>query len=389
MHSDAGFGFWGSNLTIDGYNLLILIGAIHGLILSLLLVSARTNRPASVLLALVLVFYTLPVLRSVLHDIGFFSESGLWFLSFEMLYGLGPALYLYATFASDPSRRFRLVELLHFAPVAAEIAYYFSPLYAQPQSYYFGYPQTVSHVVWMVEQAGAVLSLVIYLIMTNALLARYSGWVKANFSDANAKTLVWLRRPIVLYTVFFALWLTLRGIDIAFLGDNLASPAYQPLLLFLSVSTYWIGTKGFLESRVDESGFAESGAEPREDPADLAMLQPIFAELQRVMFEERLYLSNGLTLGQLSERAGLKKNDVSKAINTIGKVNFYDFVNSYRIEEFKSRASADSESGTMMELAMHCGFGSKATFNHAFKRSTGLTPSQFVGQLSATRSVPE
>lgn len=69
---------------------------------------------------------------------------------------------------------------------------------------------------------------------------------------------------------------------------------------------------------------------------------------------------------------------ISQVINETFELNFFNFVNNYRIEEAKEiLKSKDSEKYTIEGVAKMVGFNSKSSFNNAFKRSTGLTPSEF------------
>ena len=73
-----------------------------------------------------------------------------------------------------------------------------------------------------------------------------------------------------------------------------------------------------------------------------------------------------------------KKFGVNKKV---GK-NFYDFVNQYRLEEFKRLLSDPKNRNlTLLSLAIDCGFNSKSSFNRHFKKVTGQTPSQYFAAL--------
>ena len=77
---------------------------------------------------------------------------------------------------------------------------------------------------------------------------------------------------------------------------------------------------------------------------------------------------------------------ISEVLNGLLKQNFFDYINNYRIEEFKRLASMPENSKeTNLSLAFVSGFNSKTAFNTAFKKFTGHTPSQFrSGLRSAT-----
>ncbi|MFC2443179.1 MAG: helix-turn-helix domain-containing protein, partial [Capnocytophaga ochracea] len=72
-------------------------------------------------------------------------------------------------------------------------------------------------------------------------------------------------------------------------------------------------------------------------------------------------------------------NHLSQIINQYEEKNFYDFVNSYRVEEFITLAKKDIDKNfNLLGLAYEAGFNSKSSFNQVFKKITGKTPSEFV-----------
>lgn len=365
-------------MTVNGYNLIILLGAGHGLLLSLLLVFSRRNsRLGNVLLALVLVFYTLPVLRVVLLDMDVFHSYQLWFLSLELLYGLGPSLYLYAKTVSEPNYVLRKTDFIHFVPVILEIVYYFSPVYRQLGQYTLTAPQDIYHLIWIIEQVGSIVSIMVYLVLTNIILWKYGRWLRGNYSDTAKRALTWLRRPVILYSTFFALWFGTRAVDVFRFDDSMSIEPYYPLLILLSFSTYWIGTRGYFEIQIDVDGFGQSERKINIDPSDDVLLVPVYRELTRVMVQEKPFLDDDLSLSQLASQLKVNPRLLSRAINIKAGKNFYDFINQFRIDEFKRLVTTADKSKSLIDLAHDCGFGSKATFNNAFKRFTGMTPSEF------------
>jgi AraC-like DNA-binding protein len=75
-------------------------------------------------------------------------------------------------------------------------------------------------------------------------------------------------------------------------------------------------------------------------------------------------------------------NILSQVINTFERKSFYDYINGQRIEEFKKViATPDSRQFTLLALAFECGFNSKTAFNRNFRKSTGLSPSEYLRQV--------
>jgi len=100
--------------------------------------------------------------------------------------------------------------------------------------------------------------------------------------------------------------------------------------------------------------------------------------LRTIMVDEKLYLEQELSLGETAYKLGIHAHQLSKLINNQLQKNFFEFVNEYRVDEFKRLViNPENKHISLLGLAMDAGFNSKATFNRFFKNSTGLTPSEF------------
>jgi len=106
----------------------------------------------------------------------------------------------------------------------------------------------------------------------------------------------------------------------------------------------------------------------------------VLPQLTRLMEEEKVFLEPNLTLKSLSQRLYVHYNHLSQIINEhLGK-SFNDYINRYRIEEAKKKLTdphPKEARKTILDIAYETGFYSKSVFNTAFKKFTGMTPSQF------------
>lgn len=85
-----------------------------------------------------------------------------------------------------------------------------------------------------------------------------------------------------------------------------------------------------------------------------------------------------LTLGELAEQLGTTPHRLSEVLNGQLEMSFYDFINGYRVREVQERLiGPDGTRYTYLTLALDAGFASKSTFNAAFKKHTGMTPSDY------------
>ena len=102
------------------------------------------------------------------------------------------------------------------------------------------------------------------------------------------------------------------------------------------------------------------------------------AKLLALMDMEKPYLEPELSLADLSRRMHTNPVLLSQVINVGAGKNFNEFVNEYRVAEFKQRVRDPANSHlSFLGIALDCGFNSKATFNRAFRKCTGLSPGQY------------
>lgn len=87
-------------------------------------------------------------------------------------------------------------------------------------------------------------------------------------------------------------------------------------------------------------------------------------------------LGSELTLKKISAVAGLSPNYFSTQFKRINGVSLWDYITTKRIEKAVKRIRHSNGDCTMLEIALQCGFNNTANFNKAFKKHTGITPSQ-------------
>lgn len=100
--------------------------------------------------------------------------------------------------------------------------------------------------------------------------------------------------------------------------------------------------------------------------------------LLALMSSEKPFLEPQVSLSDLSEKLSVSAKQLSQVINQSFNKSFFDFINSYRIREAQQilRESKD-EKMTVLEVMFEVGFNSKSSFNTAFKKETGQTPTEF------------
>ena len=105
-------------------------------------------------------------------------------------------------------------------------------------------------------------------------------------------------------------------------------------------------------------------------------------EIEKIMETEKPYLRPDLTLPGLSEMLSIPRTRLSIILNEYIKQKFYDFLSTYRIKEAKRLMNSNSHNGNILQIAYDSGFNSKSTFYTAFKKITGMTPTEYLSKSS-------
>lgn len=107
-------------------------------------------------------------------------------------------------------------------------------------------------------------------------------------------------------------------------------------------------------------------------------LKRLFARLEVLMLSEKPYLNQDLKLSDVAARLDVSTVKLSQMLNVYAKTNYYDFVNRYRLDEFKMRLGDRHYANyTQLALAESCGF-KRSSFFATFKKVEGVTPMEYV-----------
>ena len=222
----------------------------------------------------------------------------------------------------------------------------------------------------------------IYLVMAFRLQSQHRVRMMEHYSNLERRSLDWLRTMLVVwggawmcFAIEEALWIF--GWDVAGLSTMLAIVEACALITFAHLALNQ-------PSLVGEVTKAELPAiKSRESNLDPERMARIAEILKTKMFEDKLYTENDLSLRRLADATGSTENHLSETFSQHLKTNFFHFVNGYRIDQAKRLLSTTDIS--IITIAFEVGFNSRSTFNSAFKKATGVTPSVFRSQVNAQR----
>jgi AraC-like DNA-binding protein len=222
--------------------------------------------------------------------------------------------------------------------------------------------------------------------------------IKDSFSHIERISLVWLRNVLI---ALFLLWIMYLFTEMASPWIGMTHEAWYALHLMVVSVIFALGYLGVRQPAIfsalkhqDQSHTAEPISDSAAGKLDTAapvsrdkyqksalteaQSETILHALQKVMVQQKPYLDDDLNLPKLAEILKISPHHLSQVINERLEVNFFDFVNRYRVEEAKRQlAKVQRRRPNILTIALDAGFNSKSAFYTAFKRHTEMTPSQF------------
>lgn len=168
---------------------------------------------------------------------------------------------------------------------------------------------------------------------------------------------------------------------------SVVSEIYPKHFLLVVILVYWIAYKLLQQKSDFSTRIAPEALNKIPDTLpkyaktglDFETSKLMGTQLQEYVETNKPYLDSSLTITDLGNLLSLSKHQISQVINSEFEVNFYEFINTYRINEFKKLSMDPSNNHlSLLGIAFESGFNSKATFNQVFKKKEGITPSAFL-----------
>jgi AraC-like DNA-binding protein len=383
-------------------HVVYVLGAAQGLFLAAVLASRQHASVPNRLLAAVMAVFSVDLAMAAYHASGTDAVfPALIGLDYPAGFLYGPLFYLYVRTLTEPRKKPRRRDLLHFLPFAL-LVLYLVPFYALSGAEKWALlqaPDARLRALAVVNPLKLVHGLA-YVVAVVARLRRHRRRVVETFSSTEHVTLNWLRNLTVGVVVMLAtagLLYALGAREAApILGLAPASVFDDLTLLSVTVFVYAIGYLGLRQPaifapRTVPAEAAPAPVLPASEPEpeevrpryarsgmDEATAAGIEAALLALMEAERPYRRGDLTLQDLADALGVSPHNLTEVLNTRLGRSFYDFVNGYRVREAQARlADPTYASWTVLAVGMEAGFNAKSSYNAVFKRATGMTPSQY------------
>lgn len=357
----------------------MLVGAIQGIVFSGIVVFSKKYQTKSLffLAALILVF-SLNNLQYFLLDTKVINFEAFFKVFYIPFATLSMVLYFfYVKFFLFPGEKITAANKLLFLPFF--IFFGLTLFYKSSSAFGFlttGISQFFSKLLIFHEGFALLFSLFLLILIFRRIFL-----FEKIHKNSPKDRIKWLK-----YTSIISLFITvIYGISIYMdsKSGTDSSNFYYLLWVCQSFVIYWLGHVG-----IYQFGIREEQIKIRKLSTNQRVLlinpnkNEYISAFEKYIVEDKNYLNSELTLENVSDQLGLSKSYLSRLINAELHSSFTDYINSLRVEEAKlTIQNPESEKYTMIAIGLESGFNSKSTFNNAFKKHTGFTPSEFKKDL--------
>lgn len=378
------------------YSTPLLILVIQGLIFAFLLLSRyhRKRNISDLFLGFILLF---TCYSQTCYTIGFmgwydaYRTTKINYFLYNISIVLAPLIYLYVKSVTESNFKFKKKYYLHFGFTALFLIYRMGIyVYDSLQPEFDTYQNGVLKINLDEAYVQPVMSFIefpfmlLYLAFTLQLFYNYRKKIIQYFSNTYNLELNWILSFLILFSILF-LYNTVQTIIGVFVTDL----GYQErwwLNLITALTTIYVGIKGYFTytTKLNLLNFNFSPSNHKITVASLTELSQEISEddisiVKDNMEINKAYLNPDINLSDMAIQVNMSRTKLSEVINSGFNKNFNDFVNTYRVEAFKSMLKENKHKQlSLLGIAMDCGFNSKATFNRVFRKLTNTSPSEYL-----------
>jgi len=290
---------------------------------------------------------------------------------------MAPSLLLSTLYFVDSTKSFEKKDLLHFLP--------FTIFLGTALLNFFDSRNLISMKLFNISSTNFLVrdilpvQLTVYIVLSYLTLVRYKKNLRHISVATSEISLNWLRYFLLILT-----FVLLFCINDALIGQPQMLKA-MPIIYTSAV--FFLASFSFRQNVVFETNIqsekipffdAPLQRTPKKERLCKSKLVELSKELNRLMSEENIFLDNELSLPVLASKLDISVHDTSYLINEVTGSNFYNFINSKRVEHAKQILTSDEAKRlNMVGIAFASGFNSKTAFNTAFKKWTGMSPTEY------------
>jgi AraC-like DNA-binding protein len=364
------------------FDLLILIGIFQGVITAILLVKSKKNTRSNKFLALGLLSFCLLCTKPLLHTLSLWDTHVFRFFPNALELATPPLIYFYVKSLITPKFYFKTNYWLHFIPFFISQTFAFIIYFVVLTTNDLHEKDILAESLKFDElkQMDEYLLLFFfpfYLFYGYKELISYKKWINTVATDNTFPDFNWLKNIFQLFILLFIFILVNHSLNIFFDFKSISLFHFHLLTLFIAFLIYYLGLKGYLQP---DYSFVENKKNTKKQvPLSSAKSTEIVKKIKKAMHEDKVFLNPKLSIYELSTILDLPQREISLVINQHFQTSFRDLINSYRLEEVKSKLDNPSyKHMSILGIALESGFNSEASFYRIFKKSIGMSPKEFI-----------
>lgn len=375
---------------MDKINLLVIATIIMlfiSLFLAFFLFTVKTKHKISNVLFAVFLIITAIDLSEPLHSLMADGPSNLVMLKNTLAFLQIPIFYLYVVSVCYSDFKFERKHFIHLLP------FIIANVILLPRYYMVDTASKINFIknrqIWIEIPFNHFLfhiQIVIYITAVFILLRKAKKLYLENNAGTNINSYNWLFQFTIVLTILYLITLfknIFKFSDYPYISEWIKIG----LLVFQLLIICWYLFKALnnpsLFRNIDSklklvSDIILEEKKSNTQPISEKEYQEDLVKLQQYMMEEKPFLNPSLTIQDVSTAIGIPVRDLSLLINHKLEQHFYDFINRYRIESAMTILNDSSKNKvTILEILYEVGFNSKSSFNTAFKKHTGNTPTSY------------
>lgn len=301
-------------------------------------------------------------------------------------------LYIYVASLAGDKQKFKPIYLLHFAPfiIANVIMLIYILNLSEFERNVFLDETTFSTrpLFFHIIQFFMLIIVPVYLIWIYIALKNHIKNIKQKFSWKENIDLFWVNYLLwsiaIFWVVLFATKVMNGYYNTLQFNEITSSISVIELLLIITIGYFGLkqGIIFITPKPLDKK--QENNTQEKYKSTGLSSedAKNFLPKLLNYMNTEKPYLDGELTLFKLATQLNIHSHHLSQIINEHMEMNFFEFINQYRVKEVKQKM-VDNQDGkyTLLALALDSGFNSKSSFNNVFKKITLQTPKEFSNSL--------
>ncbi len=361
-------------------NSLEVIGLVgigfQGILLSLLLfIDRRAKFRSAKVLAILIFAFSLELWSNAISWSHRTDLIRLDFVTYPFILAFGPLflLYLKLRYEQHISKNF----YLHFLPYLIQ-SLFLLPLYFFDKEVVTATIEfyKTNQVIAIFDYVG-ILATFIYAGLIWNLVSKFT-----NSFDLDQRNIAWLK----FISLFFTLFVFVHSMY--FVIYRISGPLGGHKYILSGIMSVFIYTIGYLAYFKPELIGKNHLRKYEKSPLNQSDSKETVDQLMRLVDEEDIFLDKDISLSHTAEKLNISTHHLSQVINEMLSQSFTDLMNTKRVERAKELfKDPEYHDHKLISIAYSSGFNSKTNFYMAFKKITGLSPSEYRDSIKSLSTI--